>query len=286
MVAREKSLARASEKLLLAPSTVSAQIKSLENWLGYPLFDKQGRGRVLTLRGQVVKEYADEIFAIGEEMVDAARSETGLRHAYRFRIGVSSHLPKLIASELLLPTLNIPDFPVHLIVKEGPGHRLVADLSVHHLDLVLVDRPVGLSLDVHAESILIGESSISLMAAPTIAAEALKDFPNSLNGMPMLLPEVGSTMRNQLEIWFQKSDIHPRIHGEFGDSALLKAFGQAGAGIFAVPTSVKNAVESKYRVVTIAELPEIMEPIYAVIMPNRMNNPAVQSILEAARSLE
>ena len=45
-----------------------------------------------------------------------------------------------------------------------------------------------------------------------------------------------------------------------------------------MPTSVKNAVESKYRVVTIAELPEIMEPIYAVIMPNRMNNPAVQSI--------
>ena len=286
MVAREKSLARASEKLLLAPSTVSAQIKSLENWLGYPLFDKQGRGRVLTLRGQVVKEYADEIFALGEELVDAARSKTGLRHTYRLRVGVSNHLPKLIAWEVLSPALDIPDFPVHLMVREDQADQLVADLAVHHLDLVLVDRPVGLSLDVHAESILIGDSTISLMATPKLAAQVLQGFPASLNGAPMLLPEIGSAIRNQLEIWFQTTGIHPKIVGEFGDSALLKSFGQAGAGIFAVPTSVCNVVESTHRVVTIRELTEIREPLYVVVMPSRKENPAVQHILECAKLSE
>ncbi|MEC7983701.1 MAG: LysR family transcriptional regulator [Myxococcota bacterium] len=282
MVAREKNISRASEKLLLAPSTVSTQIKTLEARLGYPLFERQGRGLVLTVRGQVVKEYADDIFALGEELVDAARSKTGLRHTYRLRVGVGNHLPKLIALELLYPALNVPDFPVHLMVREGLADQLVADLAVHHLDLVLVDRPVGLSLDVHAESILIGESSISLMAAPKLAAQALNGFPNSLNGMPMILPEVGSAMRNQLEIWFQKTGVHPRIVAEFGDSALLKSFGQAGVGIFAVPTTVRGVVESTYRVVTIQELSEIRESLYAIIMPTRKENPAVMRILEAA----
>lgn len=282
MVAREQNLSRAAEKLLLAPSTISSQIKSLESWLGYALFERQGRGLVLTLRGQVVKEYADEIFALGEELVDTGRSKTGLRHTYRLRIGVSNHLPKLIAWEILSPAMDMPDFPVHLVVREDQADQLVADLAVHHLDLVLVDRPVGLSLDVHAESILIGDSTISLMATPTLAAQVLQNFPESLNGVPMLLPEVGSAMRNQLELWFQTTGVHPRIVGEFGDSALLKSFGQAGAGIFAVPTSVRSVVESTYRVVTIRELPEIRESLYVVVMPSRKENPAVQHILQQA----
>ena len=235
------------------------------------------------MKGQLVKEYADEIFALGEELVDVAQSSTGLRHAYRFRVGISNHLPKLIALEILYPALQVPDFPVHLMVKEGLADHLVADLAVHHLDLVLVDRPVGLSLDVQAESIFLGESGISLMAAPNLAAQALKNFPDSLNGMPMLLPEVGSAMRNQLEIWFQKTGAHPRIVGEFGDSALMKSFGQAGAGLFAVPTTVKSVVETTYRVVTVADLTEIRESLYAVVLPNRIENPAVRRILECAQ---
>ena len=284
MVAREKNLSRTAEKPSLAPSTISSQIKTLEAWLGYPLFERQGRGLTLTMRGQVVKEYADDIFALGEELVDAARSQIGMRHAYRLRVGVSNHLPKLIAWELLSPALHIPDFPVHLIVREDQADQLVADLAVHHLDLVLVDRPVNLSLDVHAESILIGDSSISLMGAPQLAAKALTGFPESLNGLPILLPEIGSTMRNQLEMWFQKTGVHPKVIGEFGDSALLNFFGHAGAGIFAVPTSVRKTVESTYRVITIQELSEVRESLYIVVMPNRKANPAVQKILEVANT--
>ena len=52
-------------------------------------------------------------------------------------------------------------------------------------------------------------------------------------------------------------------------------------------SNIKETIqETTEAIKRLPELPEIMEPIYAVIMPNRMNNPAVQSILEAARSLE
>ena len=64
-------------------------------------------------------------------------------------------------------------------------------------------------------------------------------------------------------------------------SALMKSFGQEGAGIFAVPTSVKAAVESTYRVVRVHEVPDIREQLYAVVMPARKSNPAVTAILNA-----
>ncbi len=282
VTAREGKLTVASELLRLAPSTVSVQIKSLEEALGHDLFERRGRGLVLTERGQVVKEYADEIFALGQELVDAVRSATGPRHAYRLRVGVGNDLPKLLAYELLAPALRIEGFPVHMVVHEDRADRLVADLAVHHLDLVLTDAPVALSSDMPAEAALLGESTVTLMAAPALAAKVLHGFPQSLEGAPVLLPEVGSEMRNLLEIWFAGVDVHPRVVAECGDSALLKSFGQEGAGIFAVPTVVRDIVASQYRVVTVGELETSVERFYAVALRSRLKNPAVAAVIDAA----
>ena len=121
------------------------------------------------------------------------------------------------------------------------------------------------------------------MASPRLASTVLQGFPESLEGAPVLLPEVGSAMRSVLESWFERSGIRPRIVAEFGDSALLKAFGQEGAGVFPVPTIVREAVEAQYRVVAIGELTDAVEQIYAVVMPTRMANPAVQAVLKSAK---
>jgi LysR family transcriptional activator of nhaA len=283
--AREGNLSRAAASLRLAPSTVSAQIKTLEAVLGYPLFERRGRGLVLTERGQVVREYADEIFALGEELIDAARSKTGPRHAYRLRVGVGNDLPKLVAWELLSPALHMPDFPVHLVVHEDRADRLVADLAIHHLDLVLADQPVGLSSDVRAESVLLGQSAVSLMGSPSLAAQVLQGFPASLEGAPVLLPGGGSAMRKLLEQWFETHQIRPRIVAEVGDSALLKAFGQEGAGLFPIPTAVRSAVEAQYRVVEVGRLDGIWERIYAVVNPAKRQNPAVKAVLDAGNNV-
>ena len=281
VVAREGSLTGASRRLRLAPSTLSAQIKALEEHLGFDLFERKGRKLVLTERGRVAKRYADDIFSLGEELVDAVSRSTGLRHAYRFRVGVGSDLSKLMAWELLSPALHLQDFPVHLVVWQEQPDRLVADLAVHRLDLVLSDRPVGLAADVPVQSVLLGDSSISLMASASLAARLLQDFPASLQGAPVLLPRTGSVVRQLLEAWFADRDLHPRVVGEFSDSALLKAFGQEGVGLFPTPTAVRDAVEAQYRVVEVARLEEVREPIYALVVPSRRSNPAVRAVLGA-----
>ncbi|MFT5684333.1 MAG: LysR family transcriptional activator of nhaA [Myxococcota bacterium] len=285
MTAREGSLTRASKRLKLAPSTVSAQIRLLEEALDRKLFERKRRTLVLTEHGQVVKEYADDIFALGEEMLEVTRSETNPRHAYQMRVGVSNNLPKLVAWRLLHPVLHLENFPVHLVCVEDHAERLVADLAVHHLDLVLADTPVGLVSDVDSESRLLGECGVTLMAAPQVAAHYLLDFPNSLSNAPMLLPDTGSGMRRLLEEFFSSREMRPRIVAEFGDSALMKAFGQEGAGVFPVPSMVCDQVASQYRVVRLGELEGLRERFYAVTLKSRLENPAVKAIFKSAGDL-
>ncbi|MFT7519263.1 MAG: LysR family transcriptional activator of nhaA [Kiritimatiellia bacterium] len=285
MVAREGNLTRAAARLRLAPSTVSAQIKTLSEHLGYPLFERRGRQLHLTEYGQVVREYADDIFALGEELVDAVRSETRLRHAYRLRVGVSNNLPKSVAYKLLAPALAVEGFPVHLVCREDHVERLVADLAIHHLDLVLADAPVALASDVAADSILLGGTGVSLLGTPALVSRHLANFPLSLNDAPVLLPESGSNMRELMERYFQQRNIRPRVVAEFGDSALLKAFGQAGSGLFPVATLVAETVCSQYRCVTLGTLDSVLrENFYAITAANKRKNPAVAAVLDAAAS--
>jgi len=283
MVAREGSLTKAAERLRLAPSTISTQIKALEIQLGHPLFERKGRRLQITEYGQVVREYADDIFALGQELVDAVHSETGFQHAYRLRVGVSNNLPKSVAHRLLAPALEVEDFPVHLICREDHAERLVADLAIHHLDLVLSDAPLALASDVEAVSTLLGGTSVSLLGTPDLVSRYSADFPQSLNDAPLLLPEHGSNMRSLVERYFEQGNIRPRVVAEFGDSALLKAFGQAGTGLFPVATLVADAVCTQYRCVVLGELdPNLKENFYCITATSKKHNLAVVAVLDAA----
>jgi LysR family transcriptional regulator, transcriptional activator of nhaA len=283
-VAREGSVSRAAKRLHLVPSTVSAQIHMLEEELGRQLLVRKGRGMVVTEHGAVVRRYADEIFAVGEELLDVVRAETGPRYTNRFRVGITNNLPKSVAQRLLTPTLHLPEHPVHLIIKEDHNEMLIADLSLHHLDLVVTDSPVGLAADVKLESIPLGGSGVSLMAGPQLAARHLLDFPASLDGAPLLLPDPRSAMRALVEQYLASAGIRPRVVAEFGDRALMKSFGRDGAGIFPVPSLVETEVATRFGVVCLGRLEGIEERFYAVLDPGRRSNPAVQAVLRDAEN--
>ena len=283
MVAREGKLTQAAQRLRLSPSTISTQIKALEDQLGHPLFERRGRQLHLTEYGQVVREYADDIFALGEELVDAVRHEIRLQHAYRLRVGVSNNLPKSVAYQLLSPALRVENFPVHLIVREDHAERLVAELGIHQLDLVLSDAPVALASDIAADSLLLGRTTVTILGSPEVVAPYLAGFPQSLNGAPMLLPEVGSNMRSIMDRFFEQENIRPKVVAEFGDSALLKSFGQAGAGLYPVASLVADSVCAQYHSVTLGCLDfGMFENFYAITARSKRHNRAVLAVLNAA----
>lgn len=281
-VAKNGSIAQASSMLHLTPQTISGQLRELEEQMGVKLFEKSGRNLALTEAGRLVFSYADEMFRLGNELQDVLNGRIP-GTTLTLNVGVAMVVPKLLAYRLLEPVLAMDD-PVRLVCHEAPLSDLLADLSVHKLDLVIADCPISPTLNVRAYNHPLGESGISFFATRSEARKYLKNFPLSLDGAPMLMPTVSSTLRRMLEHWFETMDINPVIIAEFDDRALMKAFGEANAGIFTSPTAVEDDVIAKYGVRVIGRTSDINESYYAISAERRIKHPAVSLITEAARS--
>lgn len=280
-VAREGSIARASEVLHITPQTISGQLKLLEESIGAQLFDRVGRGLVLSETGQAVNEYADAIFSLGAELAHWVSRRSSAMHD-RLNVGIVNSIPKLVAHSVLQVGLEMEN-PVKMICREDTLQALLADLAVHRLDLVLSDRPIPIGFGVKAFNHVLGESPISFYGRADLAARFSQNFPDSLNGAPVLLPMTGSAQRRSLEGWFEEIGVTPEIVAEFDDSALLKAFGETGAGIFPAPTAIENQLESTYHVRLIGAAGPLKETYYAISPERVLRQAAVRHITDRAR---
>jgi len=281
VVAREGGLVPAGKVLRLSHPTLSAQIHALEAQLGEKLFSKVGRKLALTDMGRVVFRYAEDIFTLGREMMDAIQDRSTGR-PLRLDVGVANVVPKLIVRRLLQPALGLAQ-PVRLVCYENANEKLLADLALHSLDIVISDAPVPSGSSVRAFNHLLGETGISFFGTKPLVQAHKRGFPQSLNGAPLLLPLESLTLRRSLNQWFERNAIQPRVVAEFEDSALLQAFGADGAGIFSAPTVVEKEVMHQHGVLLLGRAPQLRERFYALSVERRIQHPAVVAICEAAR---
>jgi LysR family transcriptional activator of nhaA len=260
-VAREGSIAKATEVLHLTPQTISVQLKILEESVGEPLFSRAGRGLVLTEFGHLVFQYADEIFSIGEELCVRLKSKDASM-APSLQVGITNSIPKLIAMRILQPALE-GDEPIKLICKEGSLESLLGGLAVHQLDMIISDCAIPAGLNVKAYSHALGNSDIGFFAKTTNARRYIKDFPRSLNNAPLLLPTT--------------------LVAEFEDSALMKAFGEEGLGVFPSPEVIQDEIETMYKCRMLGKADSVREYYYAISPERKLKHPIVLEIIEAAR---
>ena len=280
-VAREGSVTRASEKLGLAQPTVSGQIAVFEASIGAQLFRKEGRKLVMTETGRTVFNYADEIFSIGRELGSALKSHAGAV-SVRLSVGVSNALPKLVVYRLLEPALSASN-SFQVVCHEDKTERLLAELPVHGVDLVLSDWPATGGADARIYNHPIGECGVAAFATPELQQRYRKNFPRCLDGAPLLLPTSNTALRRSLDQWLDANSLFPKIVAEVEDSALLKTFGAAGAGVFMAPTAVHAQVEDQYGVKYIATLNGVSERFYAITAQRKIKHAGVVTILESAR---
>jgi LysR family transcriptional activator of nhaA len=280
-VAKTGAINRAAEKLHLTPQTLSGQISVFEARLGVALFRRTGRRLELTEAGRTTLNYADEIFQVGAELEEALQNRLATR-VHPFRVGIADVVPKMIAYQLLAPALALTE-PVKLVCKEDRLEQLAAELSIHRLDMVLADRPLPSSMDIKGYSHPLGECGIAFLAPRAVAATLGPDFPANLHGAPLLIPGEDSALRASLLRWLERRGVQPTIVGEFDDSALMSAFGQAGAGVFPVPLTTLQDVMLQYDVVEVGQTLEVRERFFAISVERRLSHPAVLAVSEAAR---
>jgi LysR family transcriptional regulator, transcriptional activator of nhaA len=282
-VAKAGGVARASEQLHVTPHTISGQIGILEDALGTPLFTKRGRNIELTDAGRLAYGYCKDIFALGSELEESLQNYPAGGRPVEFRIGVADSIPKTIAYRLIEPTLHLPE-PVRIVCREWKLDSLLAELAAHRLDLVISGAPIPPSVSVRAYNHRLGESGVSFFAAGQLFKGLKGKFPVCLNGVPMLVPGVDSPLRSRLDQWCELHKVRPRVVGEFDDSALMKAFGQHGAGVFIGPTVIESEIEAQYGVKTLGRTTDIVEEFFAISVERRITHPCVIAINGAARS--
>lgn len=282
-VANAGGITRAAEQLHLTPQTISGQVSELEHALDTRLFRRSGRRLELTAAGKLALSHADEIFRIGMELEGLLRGhhEGG---GLVFRVGVADVIPKSIAYRLLTPAINLSE-PVRLVCSEDKLERLFAELAIHKLDLVIADRPLPAELGVKGYSHALGRCPLIFYAVTELASRYRENFPKSLEGAPLLIPGAGAAVRGPLIRWLDEHQIQPRIVGEFDDTALMRAFGQAGAGIFPAPAVISEELHQQYGVETVGCTDEITVKYYAISIERQITHPAVVAVCQAAKEI-
>jgi LysR family transcriptional activator of nhaA len=234
----------------------------------------------LTDTGVIVYRYANDIFSLGEEMMDTIEGRpTGA--PVHLRVGVADVLPTLLVYRFLEPALRSPE-PVRVICYEGKPTPLLGQLSVHELDLVLSDAPMGPEMRLRAFNHLLGECGVSVFAPRGLTRRYRKGFPQSIDGAPFLMPTNNTSLRRLLDHWFAEEGLHPQVVGEFEGGALLKVFGQEGLGLFAAPSVIREHVEKNYAVREIGRLESVRERFYAISLERQVKHPGVAAVLEGA----
>ena len=281
MVAKTGSIAKAAERLYLTPQSISGQLTEFANVLGVELFRRAGRNLEITEAGRQVLSYADEIFSIGDELLDAINDQR-TKKSIPLKVGIADSVSKFVAYRLLEPALKLAE-PIRLICREGRLESLLSELSVHRLDMIIADRPMPSHLNVRGFNHLLGESGLTVFGAKALVENLMGEFPECLNKAPFLLPGDDAAIRPKLERWLDNHNLHPMISGEFDDSALMKSFGQAGAGLFAAPSTNAAHICEQYQVQVVGKIDTVMEQLYMISTERQLTHPAIIAISEKGR---
>ena len=268
VIATEGSLTRAAQRLNVAPSALSVQLKTLEDQLGHALFERRGRGLQLTEAGRIALGYAGSMFQAGEELISTLK---GLGDGNRqvLRIGAVATLSRNFQMRLLRPLISRPD--VELVVRSGAFGDLLAQLEAHALDLVLANQPAMIDADAEWQNTLIAEQPVSLVSRPDEEGQGGKplNFPSDLAVLPVVLPGRGSTIRTAFDALLDEAGIRPVILAEVDDMAMLRLLARESPGVTLVPPVVVTDELTSGLLVERARLPRITEAFYAITRRRR-----------------
>jgi LysR family transcriptional regulator, transcriptional activator of nhaA len=282
VVAKEGGLRKAAEKLHVSQPTISAQIAALEGVVGEKLFHRGGRALALTESGQHVFIYAEEIFSIGQDLLDSVKQRPTSR-PLRLRLGVADALPKLVTYQIIKPIFGLPQ-PVQLSCWETKVSDMLDELTAYRLDLVLADEPTSSGVTTNVFNHFLGECGVTFCAEPRLAAKLRRGFPKSLNGAPALLPMSNSGLRRSLEKWFHAIGVRPRMVGEVEDPAFVNVLALQGLGFMTVPTLVAKETFTRFGFRAIGRTDDCKQQFYAIAPERKLTHPAVAAITSHAKA--
>lgn len=274
VIAMEGSIARAAEILRLGQPTLSAQLKQLEAMLGKQLFERRNRKLVLTEAGRAALEYANEIFRLGDEMVEVMNDRTPEDQPH-VQIGALDSVPKSILLSIVMKAYKIA--PCTVSILEGNGDSLFRELRAHRLDLIVSNYPSEASEEEKVYSKSVARLPVSVYGIEKFKHIG-KKFPESLDGLPFVLPTSHSKLRHDINHYFRVNGIKINPVAETQDTSLQKLIAKEGVGLTPLP-EVEGSKEQN--LVKIGRLKDVYEEIWLVSADRKIENPVAAKIMNS-----
>jgi LysR family transcriptional activator of nhaA len=274
IIASEGSMSRAARRLNVSPSSLSVQVKALEDQLGQQLFERVGRTLQLTEAGRIALDYAGSVFKSGHELIEIL---SGLRPGRQLlRVGAAATLSRNFQIAFLKPLIGRSD--VELIVHTGLFNDLLELLDAHKLDLVLANHPAPPDTRRNFENTLIDEQRVSLVSRKPSRPARFR-FPHDLAHTPVVLPGRGSALRSAFDALVGSSGIRPLIAAEVDDMAMLRLMARESSGVTLVPSIVVIDELRSGVLVERVRLTTLKEQFFAVSQQRRYPNPLVAELI-------
>lgn len=269
VIATEGSISKAAQKLLLGQPTLSMQLKQFEDIMGHSLFDRKNRSLVLTEMGHLVLSYANEIFRLGDEMLDAINDRPHSRKI-RVQVGALDSVPKGLIKNIMDKAFEIEN--CQIAVMEGEGPELMDDLLNHRLDLVISNAsPPSLTTEkLYAKSL--AKLPLIVCGSPKFA-DLKNKFPQSLQGKPFIFPTIHSRVRNEIEHYFESEKIRVDMIAETQDNSLLKALAIDNKGLIVIAESAVQANLKSGSLIKIGDLGKKYEELWLISAHRKIQNP-------------
>jgi LysR family transcriptional activator of nhaA len=276
VIAQEMSVTKAAKRLRLSQSNLSGQLRTLESSLGQPLFERENRRLRLTEAGRLALDYANGIFASGQELVSALRGRPEARRTPVIRVGALNALSKNLQYEFVRPLLAEGGVNLEMVV--GDLATLVRELRDHRLDVVISNVPLRFEQTPELRNHRLGALPVVLVGAARYAPLA-QNFPASLAGVPLFLPTRAGRFRSDFDAWTERERLKLEVRAEIEDMALLRLFALSGEGVAVVPEIVvrRDLDDGKLRV--IKRLRGLSESFFAVTATRRFPNPHVERVV-------
>ena len=275
-VARDGTLTGAAQALNLSQSALSTQIKSLEAMLGHALFERRGRGLVLTEAGRIALDHAESIFRTAEDLTATLRNTGTARRP--LRVGALATLSRNFQMEFLTPLIGRTD--VELVLRSGTQSELLRGLEALSIDIVLTNlapaRDASSPYLVHDLS----KQSVSLIGTPPPPGLASMSLVELLGAEPLVLPTPESALRASFDALIARLGVVPKIAAEVDDMGMLRLLTRANAGLAVIPPIVVRDELNAGILVERAQFEGISERFCAITLQRRFPNPLVAELLD------